>query len=164
MANAMKIRAVDRLVAAATLMGEARGEHYQGKVAVAWVIRNRASVAKWWGLFSAKDRQERGVDAPRYSVEAVCLKRMQFSCWNKNDPSYPTCERFSDPNKFEDNLLNSEFSDCLRAVDEVFSGKIEDPTFGATHYINPKIADPKWDDGVKATATIGAHRFYTGIK
>lgn len=162
--DVIKLTQVERLIVAATLMGETRGEPFEGKVAVAWVVRNRAVAKKWWGIFTAKDRLATGVTVLDHSVTAVCLKIKQFSCWNKDDPSYVVCKKFADPTKFQDNLLNKQFSDCLRAVDEVFSGKALDPTKGSTHYINPKIANPKWDDGVEATATIGEHRFYKGIK
>lgn len=164
MNNSIKLRQVDRLTAAATLMGETRGEPYLGKVAVAWVIRNRMDAPKWWGVFSSLDRRLTGIDPPRYSAEAVCRKLYQFSCWNRNDPSWPICVKFSDPAQFENNILNAQFSDCLKAVDAVFAGKAEDITKGATHYYNPKVVNPKWDDDGEMTAIVGNHRFYKGIK
>lgn len=56
-----------------TIWGEARGEGREGMIAVAWVILNRASIGGWWGN----------------SIETVCLKPWQFSCWNANDPNAP---------------------------------------------------------------------------
>ena len=52
----------DLLTMARTLWGEARGEPDSGKIAVAWVIRNRAEK-------SGK------------SIADVCLQPHQFSCW-----------------------------------------------------------------------------------
>ena len=60
---------------ARTLFGEARGELYGGRVAVANVIINRAaSQVTWWGN----------------TVEEVCRKPKQFSCWDLkfNKPNY----------------------------------------------------------------------------
>ncbi|MGH3756111.1 MAG: cell wall hydrolase, partial [Pseudonocardiaceae bacterium] len=54
-----------------TLYGEARGEPFDGLVAVAWVIRNRAESPRWWGR----------------DVKGVCLHPLQFSCWNETDPN-----------------------------------------------------------------------------
>ena len=50
---------------AATVWGEARGEPFEGKVAVAWVIINRSRKPGWWGE----------------DIRSVCSARWQFSCW-----------------------------------------------------------------------------------
>ena len=58
----------DEMWAVMCLYGEARGELYPGKVAVARVIRNR--VAKgWWG----------------HDVPSVVLAPLQFSMFNPSD-------------------------------------------------------------------------------
>src|SRR3546814_20461789 len=61
-----------------TLYGEARGDDWRGKVAVAWSILNRATIdlhndgtPDWWGE----------------GVAGVCRKPWQDSCWNANDPT-----------------------------------------------------------------------------
>ena len=157
------LREIDRLTAAATVMGEARGEPYEGKVAVAWVIRNRMTAKRWWGKFTEGNRLLTGLMPPPNSAVAVCRKPWQFSCWNKNDPSLIVCKTFSEPALLQRNINNIQFQECLRAVDQAFSGAVADPTFGATHYFNPKVAKPVWrHDGV-LTATIGAHEFFRGI-
>lgn len=162
--NKIILTQAERLMVAATLMGEARGEIYKGKVGVAWVIRNRMEKPSWWCIFSALDKRLTGLDPANGSAIAVCRKSYQFSCWNRNDPSYSVCQNFSDPERFQDNLLKPQFSDCLKAVDEVFSGVFADTTFGATHYLNPKVANPAWDDEATFTTTIGRHKFYKGVK
>lgn len=159
----LALREVDRLTLAATLMGEARGEPLEGKIAVAWVVRNRMMRSIWWGIFTEADRAKLSIDPPRYSAQAVCRKPWQFSCWNTNDPSYRVCLKFLAPENLQDNLKNSQFKECLYAVDQVMAGRVPDPTFGATHYINPKIANPKWDDEATVTANIGQHRFYKDV-
>jgi len=72
--HSQRKREVD--VLARTIYGEARGETVRGKEAVACVIMNRVRRAQerggyWWGA----------------SVEKVCLKPWQFSCWNEHDPN-----------------------------------------------------------------------------
>ena len=59
-------------IMAKTIYGEARGETREGQIAVACVIFNRFRSGKW---FSAK------------TLAGVCLKPLQFSCWNKSDPN-----------------------------------------------------------------------------
>jgi len=59
-------------IMAKTIYGEARGESRQGQKAVACVIFNRFRSGKW---FAAK------------TLAGVCLKPLQFSCWNKSDPN-----------------------------------------------------------------------------
>ncbi|MDY6408142.1 MAG: cell wall hydrolase [Pseudomonadota bacterium] len=58
-------------ILAKTLYGEARGEGISGLEAVANVILNRVKHPCWWGK----------------SIQEVCLKPMQFSCWNTDDPN-----------------------------------------------------------------------------
>ena len=62
---------------AKTLYGEARGESLAGIEAVANVILNRHKMAlhqhhTWWGK----------------TIPEICLKPMQFSCWNPMDPNF----------------------------------------------------------------------------
>ena len=68
---------------ALTLWGEARGEPVLGKRAVAWVVRNRMSIAEAW--LERKGRQH-----PLFgdgTVAGVVLRPYQFSCWLKGDPT-----------------------------------------------------------------------------
>jgi len=121
---------------ARTLWGEARGEPYAGKLAVAWVIRNRAR---------NKHRKET-------TLAGVCTEPSQFSCWNFDDPNRAKMEAidYSDPH----------FCECLRAALEVMHAPMEaDPTHGAEYY-HANWVDPYWARGKTATATIGGHKFY----
>lgn len=134
-------------IVARTVYGEARGESRLGRVAVAYTIRNRVEAdlfgdgkADWWGE----------------GYEAVCLKPWQYSCWNANDPNRPILEKLTD--------VNLIFSACKDIVREVLEDKITDPTYGATHYYNPKVvAEPKWAKGKSPCAIIGNHKFYKDI-
>jgi N-acetylmuramoyl-L-alanine amidase len=136
----MKLQHIDTL--ARTIYGEARAELIEGQEAIACVVLNRLAVAKkhgpkfWWGS----------------TIEDICRKKFQFSCWNKNDPNLAIITKVT-----RDNL---RFARCIEIATRAYDGKLKDNTNGATHYLNAKIANPKWDDGEKPTAIIGRHTFY----
>jgi N-acetylmuramoyl-L-alanine amidase len=134
----MFLEGFELVTAAKTVYGEARGEGFEGMVAVAWVIRNRVEQPSWWGQ----------------RVSEVCLKPWQFSCWNENDPNSQKLAKL-DPGV-------EHFDKCMLAVAWVFGGLCKDVTQGATHYINPKHANPPWKDKFKETVKIGNHTFYIG--
>lgn len=75
-------------VMTATVWMEARGEPYEGKLAVAAVIRNRARL---------RNRPE----------DEICLEPKQFSCWLASDPN-----RAALPGD------RASWRDCFRAVVE----------------------------------------------
>jgi len=117
---------------ARTVMAEAEGEPYEGKVAVAAVIYNRARNPRWWGS----------------TVIDVCLTSKQFSCWNDNNLR-----------RRKIGIWDSEsrvFRDCMRAALEGFD---RDPTGGADSYYAHGVVFPDWADGLTATAVIGKHTF-----
>lgn len=142
---------------AATIFGEARNEPENGKWAVGHVILNRAKANKaHWGK----------------GISGVCRQRLQFSCWNKNDPNEPKCQ-----DVYRD-VMDEAFDDMYRARINCYNAAlavregINDPTFGATHYYAPagmkalvekglaKSEIPAWAKGKTPTATIGGHIFY----
>ncbi len=125
---------------ARTIWGEARGESILGKEAVANVILNRVKKAQkkngfWWGN----------------TIEQVCLKPYQFSCWNKNDPNYQKLKTV--------NTSNKEFNICLRVARRAVHGVLKDNTNGATHY-HTKSIQPYWAVSSPIIADIGHHVFY----
>lgn len=136
--NVFKYGQEDIDIVARTLWGEARGENYQGRVAVAWVIRNRAT------------------KSPAYNwpntPKAVCLQPKQFSCWNDNDPNLSELKQVT--------TQDSIFKECLDIARFVLTKDISDPTHEADHYYANWIKTPSWAVGQKVTATIGKHRFY----
>ena len=125
---------------AKTLWGEARGESQKGKEAVAAVVLNRAARRPrwWWGS----------------TVETVCLKRFQFSCWNPNDPNRKELDTAPQ---------QSTYPACLEVAQMAMDGALTDPTKGATHYHTNSIA-PNWSAGHAPSAVIGGHRFYNSIE
>ena len=121
-------------VLARTVYGEARGESALGKLAVAYVIVNRANRGGWWGN----------------DIIEVCLCPSQFSMWNT-----------SDPNRIEAmwaSMRNADFVECYRAAILAATGVEQDPTEGADHYHNLTVS-PSWAEG-RDYRTIGHHRFY----
>ena len=139
-------RPEDVLALARTLWGECRGEPREGQIAVAWVIRNRATNPGWWS-------RERGDGIPDDTIEAVCLDRNQFSCWWDRQ-----AERVRSRSILQ---LGSLYELAL----DVLSDQIPDPTEGADHYhtiLRPegvKTWPPVWAQK-KVGKRIGSHLFY----
>jgi len=131
-------------VLARTLYGEARGETVRGKEAVACVIMNRVRRAQdrggyWWGN----------------TIEGVCLKPWQFSCWIEGDPNLEKIKAVKAGHKV--------FDSCLRIARRTVSKCLDDITFGATHYHTQNV-NPPWSRGRPACLEIGRHLFYNTIE
>lgn len=125
--------------AARTVYGEARGESWDGKHAVANVIVNRAKIGGWWGS----------------SICTVCLFPYQFSCWNENDPNREKCKKIG--------YDNPVLRECLRAVLHALDIH-DDRTNGATHYFVTNMPNPPaWFDPDKVMGRIGSHTFLKGV-
>lgn len=139
----IKCSAVDIL--ARTIFGEARGEDIKGKEAIACVILNRVKKANdnggsfWWGN----------------SIEEVCTKKWQFSCWNKDDPNYEKLMSVDN--------TNSVFIICKRIARRAVCGLLKDFTFDSTHYHTKNIT-PSWSKGKAPACEIGNHYFYNDIE
>lgn len=130
------VSAEDLDVAARTVWGEARGEAFEGRLAVAHVIANRAE-ANYMGD----------------TLAAVCRRPYQFSCWNSDDPNRAKMEALS-----KDDPV---YRDCLLAVGLALVSDA-DPTRGARHYHNESVA-PKWADAARERIVIGDHIFLVGV-
>ncbi|WP_421723155.1 cell wall hydrolase [Bauldia sp.] len=130
------------LTLARTLYGEARGEPKEGIEAVANVIVNR-------------------VMSKRYpnTVSKVCLQRLQFSCWNDNDPNRKIIARLKPGD-------NPVFDMVLGIARRALLGGIPSLVAGALHY-HAKSVKPSWVKNSPAAtlvARIGAHLFWSGIR
>ena len=133
----MTVTTRDIDILARTVYGEARGESELGKLAVAWVVVNRAR--KY-----------------RVGLGAACLLSIHFSCWNNG--------RANDANQLA--MMMAETSDpifarCMLAALHAAHGLVPDPTAGASHYHAIGI-EPGWAEG-KPYQTISHHRFYRNI-
>lgn len=141
MAHSLNVTADDLDTLTRTMAGEVRGESREGRIAMAWSVRNRATYpasTKWWGN----------------TIKEVCLKAGQFDCWRTGDPNYNVVTAM----KASDSLYQELYNLALL----VTTGEVEDPTGGATHYLNPTILRglPNWAKPERRVAIIGAHHFY----
>jgi N-acetylmuramoyl-L-alanine amidase len=123
----------DDALAIVTVFQEAEGESYQGKLAVAHVIRNRMAALH----FSDG------------TVSGTVLRDRQFSSWNNGAPNRIRSVRLDDATQIG--------MDCWRAWAESSAG--DDPSLGAISYYNPKLVTPPWAADFVETVVIGNHRF-----
>ena len=123
---------------AKTIYGEARGESDTGKQAVCHVILNRVKKGGWWGN----------------TIEKVCRKRYQFSCWNESDPNRKKLEDLT--------LDNTDYLICIGIAARCLADKLEDNTNGCTHYHVKKL-QPSWAAQEIPYFEIENHVFYRGI-
>lgn len=141
----------DRDTVIRTVIGEAANEGDYGQAAVAHVIRNRVIDDRWASNASAVSRQDK-----------------QFSAWNSGAGGN------SLPHKYQPG--DPQYEAAGKVVDDVFSGRSQDMTGGATHYYSPAgmralvregsqtNATPKWLDRQNALrkappVRIGGHIF-----
>lgn len=134
-------------ILARTCYGEARGENFDGKVAVCWVVKNRFLRPGWW-------TRERGDGIEDDTIEAACMDPLQFSCWNANDPNLQIITQVS--------WRNAKFQRCLAAATCVLFDWVPDPTFGSDHYHTTAVAPP-WSRGKTPVAQFGTHQFFNNI-
>jgi N-acetylmuramoyl-L-alanine amidase len=123
----------DDALAIVTVFQEAEGEPYQGKLAVAHVIRNRMEEK----FFSDG------------TVPSTVLRDRQFSGWNGNSPSRVRSVCIDDSSQ--------AVKDCIGAWADSAEG--DDPTAGAVSYYNPALVTPPWAADFVQTVVIGHHRF-----
>ena len=122
-------------ILARTIFGEARGEGIHGMQAVANVVMNRVRKGGWWGA----------------TVEDVCKKPAQFSCWNTSDPNYEKIQSVTTD--------DVQFRQALNIAKLAVSGNLSDITGEATHYHSIAVK-PAWADKLVLTTRIGDHLFY----
>lgn len=135
----MKATAFDIDILARTIYGEARGASFEGKIAVAHVVLNRARKGGWWGD----------------TIASVCLRSSQFSCWNLNDPNRKKIESIQ--------MGDKVFQECEFAALGAILGHYPDPTSNSCHYHTSSV-HPKWATGHTSVGHIGNHIFYNDIK
>ena len=130
----------DLEILARTIHAEAKGESDKGKLAVGAVIANRVKAQSWMGK----------------NLREVILKPTQFSPWNSW-----TGGAKGEQGKDMLGVSAKPSEESYEAARKILSGEYEDPTKGATHFLNPKIRKPDWygkfvkNDPIK----IGKHEF-----
>lgn len=134
----------DRVVLALLIFGEARSEPIEGQVAVACVVRNRAT---------------RSAGTPP-SWKDVCLAPKQFSCFSVTDPNYPKILSAADLLMHE--MSTPDLAQALWIADGVLAGVVRDNTHGARNYLTTTLlhhSPPSWAVNRPILATIGNHSF-----
>jgi hypothetical protein len=136
----------DAQLMALTIYGEARGERYEGKVAVGSVILERVDHRDWDGK----------------TVSEVCLMPYQFSCYLPDDPNFPALKLIA--HDWESKITHSQdLRDCFNVAGLLLSGSISRTKViaenNATQYKTIKCS-AAWAKKMKLVATIGHHEFY----
>ena len=132
-----KTTQLDIEILARTLYGECRKENRHGKVAVACVILNRAANVRRWP----------------HDIMGVCLEKLQFSCWNKNDAN-------RDKVKAVD-WSDVHFRECFSVALSTCLGNEPDPTDGCDHYCtNAVVETTSWAKNEQPYCRIGNHAFF----
>lgn len=124
---------------ARTIYGEARGEPLPGKIAVAYVILNRA-----------KFRNTR--------PWKVCSDPAQFSCWQQTDLNYREMNKVA--------LDDPVFAECVYATTLALSGQQRPDWLTPTvrHYHTVSLSPvPYWAREHTPIHTLGNHVFYDAI-
>jgi N-acetylmuramoyl-L-alanine amidase len=138
--EALRVPEDHLFVMARTIYGEARGETFDGQVAVAWVIRNRSTRPSRFGV----------------GIKGVCLKPAQFSCWFDSQKTLIEDADFRMPG----------FARAFGIACLVTSGDIPSPVGEADHYFTVTAPrkdmrwPPVWAGAMDHIATVGAHTFY----
>ena len=130
----------DLVTLARTVWGEARGEGQTGMEAVANVVLNRVKRQSYWGR----------------TVEEVCRKPYQFSCWNAGDPNRGQMLRLD--------AADASYALARRIADAALRHQLPDTTNGATHYhARALLPPPHWARAHLPCAELGRHIFYNDI-
>mgnify|MGYP004457425313 CR=1 FL=1 len=155
------VRAIDILIAALTIYGEARGCSQHGRLAVAHTIINRAKEREYWGM-------ARSTGHPDHSLAAVCLRAWQYSVWNESDPNRLKLEALRE--EYERAIEDIHCRNSLKALIDALDGHEPDPTDGATHYLTQQAHEKAlrsdrdhWSKGRDYHLQIGSHRFFKGV-
>jgi len=127
----------ERDVIAYTLWSEARGEPFEGIVAVASVIVNRA-------------------EKRRLTPSGTCLQQNQFSCWNgfKTNSDF---QRFCS-GEYANPKLNLIRDYCYQLSDDIMKCRFV-PSGNWDHYYNPDLCSPNWRGNLSNIRKIGRHLF-----
>lgn len=135
-------------IMALTIYGEARGESDAGKIAVGSVILERVDHRTWDGR----------------TVQEVCLRKWQFSCFLENDPNYGKLLSIAE-NWDAAMATNPALNECYGIAVGLIGGTIprtpEIARYHCCQYATAKGAEAvTWDDKMKEIARIGGHIFY----
>jgi hypothetical protein len=120
----------EQMLLARAIFGEGRGLPNEGKIAIAWSIRNRVEDTRWaddyhgvilqagqYDAFKVKDSNRKYIENPFYVEDTLQkVSKQQIDAWKK----------------------------CYEIAGLVIIGKIKDSTSGANHYFSDYINYPYW--------------------
>lgn len=138
----------DTQLLALTIYGEARGESLAGRIAVGSVILERVNHRAWDGR----------------TIQEVCLKPWQFSCYNEMDPNFGKLAKIAE--QWDQAMaLDPALNDCYTIASGLLDGSIpRTPEIAASNCCQYATAagakSVKWDDKMTVVARIGNHIFY----
>lgn len=151
----MDISDLDRAAMAATALGEARDQGFEGMAAVADVIMNRAE----------SDRNFLGGKNPTPASIAMAGRGSQYNNWMPGNANYGLSLRAAFKPETLTPAERKTLTEAYRAVDAVVSGPYRGITQGATYYSNPRhISEARArehaKEGLYNGKVIGDHVFY----
>ena len=125
------------------IRGEAEGEDFIGKLAVACVVRTRKQDSRW-----------------PYSWKDVMLQPLQFSCLNDIPRHSPIPDRWWE--MFSHKRCHLWWRECWATAWLVLNEYADDITGGANHYCAPALLDemPDWAKDRQPIYKHGGHWFY----
>ena len=138
---------------------EARGESYQGKIAVANVTMNRVRSKKFPGTVCGVVKQ--AVHSrwwkKHHDRDVPVRHKCQFSwyCDGKSDAVVLT--------DHNGNIVKANMSAWIESQElarRALLNELPDITNNSTHYFNPTLADPEWAYHYDQVAQIGNHVFH----
>jgi hypothetical protein len=136
----------DKQLMALTIYGEARGESEEGKIAVGSVILERVDLQGWMGK----------------TLQEVCLKPFQFSCFLPSDPNFSALKLIA--MDWDTKLMRSLALQGLYGIaSDLIDGLIpRTPEITKNHATQYKTIECKaaWADKMILVTVIGNHQFY----
>lgn len=140
----VKRELTDREAMILTVYGEARGEPVEGQLAVINTINNRS-----------KNRAQ--------TIKEVCFARLQFSCWNQNDPNFPILMELANQIIVDRIPDNKAFNQIAYLTEGILSNRLSDNSRGSDHYMTTDLFQsdkrPSWARNPKRQIEIGNHTF-----
>jgi len=132
----------EEMILARAIFGEGRSLPDEGKIAIAWSIRNRVDDKRWPDNY-----------------HDVILQKSQYSAFRKIDPNW---EYVINPFYKINSKQLAAWKRCYEIAGLVMSGKIKDPTGGVNHYFSDYIDYPSWtkSKNAKFIMKIGNTLFY----
>lgn len=136
----------DAQIMALTIYGEARGESYEGKVAVGSVILERVDHRAWDGT----------------NIQDVCLMPYQFSCFLPDDPNFAALKLIAED--WDTKIMRSVvLRVCYNIASLLITGALDrTKEIAETHATQYKTTSCRasWAKKMQKIATIGNHEYY----